>query len=77
MNKNVFVGKWKQVRGQIKVSYAKFTHHNWDQAAGKYDQFVGLVQEKYGVIRAGARKAVNQQARSQRKDKLPIRRMLA
>jgi uncharacterized protein YjbJ (UPF0337 family) len=62
MDKNVFIGKWKQARGQIKVSWAKLAHHNKGQAAGKFDQFVGVLQEKYGITRARVSKAVSRRA---------------
>ena len=48
MNKNILVGKWKQLRGQIKVAWDKFIHPNRGQAAGKYYRFVGLAQETNG-----------------------------
>jgi len=47
-------GKWKQVRGQAKEWWGKLTDDDLDRAAGKADQLVGLLQEKYGYTRQQA-----------------------
>ena len=54
MNKDVFEGKWKQVRGQARTWWGKLTDDDLDQVAGKSDAFVGLLQEKYGYTREHA-----------------------
>ena len=54
MNKDVFEGKWKQVRGEAKVWWGKLTDDDLDQAAGEFDKFVGLLQERYGYSREQA-----------------------
>ncbi len=61
MNKDIFEGKWKQMRGQIKVSWGKLTDDDLDQIGGKYDKFIGLLQEKYGYTRERAEEEVNRQ----------------
>jgi uncharacterized protein YjbJ (UPF0337 family) len=48
MNKDVFEGKWKQIRGEAKAWWGKLTNDDLDRAAGKFDVFTGLLQEKYG-----------------------------
>jgi uncharacterized protein YjbJ (UPF0337 family) len=48
MNKDILEGKWKQMRGQVKGWWGKLTDDDLDRAAGKADQLVGLIQEKYG-----------------------------
>jgi uncharacterized protein YjbJ (UPF0337 family) len=37
MTKDIFEGKWKQMRGQIKVAWGKLTDDELDQVEGKYD----------------------------------------
>ena len=54
MNKDVFEGKWKQIRGEAKVWWGKLTDDDLDRAAGKIDVFAGLLQEKYGYTRQHA-----------------------
>ena len=51
MNKDIFEGKWKQMRGQVKGWWGKLTDDDLDRVGGKYDQLVGLIQEKYGYTR--------------------------
>jgi uncharacterized protein YjbJ (UPF0337 family) len=54
MNKDVFEGKWKQIRGEAKAWWGKLTDDDLDRAAGKFDVFTGLLQEKYGYTREAA-----------------------
>ena len=54
MNTDVFEGKWKQIRGQAKAWWGRLTDDDLERAAGKFDVFVGLLQEKYGYTRQGA-----------------------
>ena len=54
MNKDVFEGKWKQIRGEAKAWWGKLTDDDLDRAAGKFEIFVGLLQEKYGYTRQRA-----------------------
>jgi uncharacterized protein YjbJ (UPF0337 family) len=51
MNKDIFEGKWKQIRGQAKEWWGKLTDDDLERVGGKYDKFVGLLQEKYGYTR--------------------------
>jgi len=54
MNKDVFEGKWKQMRGQVREWWGKLTDDDLDKIAGKYDKFIGVIQEKYGYTREHA-----------------------
>ncbi len=54
MNKDIFEGQWKQIRGQAKGWWGKLTDDDLDRAAGKYDVMVGILQEKYGYSREAA-----------------------
>jgi uncharacterized protein YjbJ (UPF0337 family) len=54
MNKDIFEGKWKQIRGETKVWWGKLTDDDLEKVSGKYDIFVGLIQEKYGYSREQA-----------------------
>jgi uncharacterized protein YjbJ (UPF0337 family) len=59
MNKDIFEGKWKQMRGQAKDWWGKLTDDDLDRVGGKYDQFVGMLQEKYGYTRERAEEEIN------------------
>jgi len=54
MNKDVFEGKWKQIRGEAKGWWGKLTDDDLERAGGKYDVFTGVLQEKYGYTREQA-----------------------
>jgi len=54
MNKDVFEGKWKQLRGEVKAWWGKLTDDDLDRASGKFEVLVGLLQEKYGYTRERA-----------------------
>jgi uncharacterized protein YjbJ (UPF0337 family) len=51
MNKDELKGKWRQVRGQIKLKWGQLTDDELDQIDGNYDILVGKIQEKYGTTR--------------------------
>ena len=54
MNKDIFEGKWKQIRGEAKAWWGKLTDDDLDRAAGKVDVLAGLLQEKDGYTRERA-----------------------
>jgi len=59
MNSDIFSGKWKQMRGQVKVAWGNLTDDDLDKVNGQYDKFVGLLQEKYGYSRERAEQEVD------------------
>jgi len=59
MNKDIFEGKWKQMRGQVKEWWGQLTDDDLDRAAGKADQLIGLLQQKYGYTREQAEEEFN------------------
>lgn len=59
MNKDIFEGKWKEMRGQIKEWWGKLTDDDLEQAAGNADQIVALLQQKYGYTRQRAEEEFN------------------
>jgi uncharacterized protein YjbJ (UPF0337 family) len=63
MNKDVFEGKWKQIRGQAKDWWGKLTDDDLERAGGKYDKLVGLLQEKYGYTREHAEEEINRRVK--------------
>jgi uncharacterized protein YjbJ (UPF0337 family) len=54
MNKDVFEGKWKQMRGEAKAWWGKLTDDDLDRAGGKLEVLAGILQEKYGYSREHA-----------------------
>lgn len=56
MNKTILQGKWRQLRGNLKTEWGRFTENDRRQLDGKIDQMVGMVQERYGYTQEGATK---------------------
>jgi uncharacterized protein YjbJ (UPF0337 family) len=48
MNKDIFAGKWKQMKGQVKQWWGDLTDDDLDRIEGDRDKMIGLLQEKYG-----------------------------
>ena len=59
MNRDVFEGKWKQMRGQAKEWWGKLTDDDLERTGGKADQLIGVLQEKYGYSREQAEEEFN------------------
>lgn len=60
MNWDQIEGKWTQAKGQVKEHWGKLTDDELDVIAGKRDQLVGKVQEKYGIAKEEAEKQVSE-----------------
>ena len=60
MNWDTVQGKWKQFTGQAKENWGKLTDDDLDQAAGKRDQLIGKIQERYGIARDEAERQVDE-----------------
>ena len=61
MNKDIFEGKWKQLRGEIRGWWGKLTDNDVDKVNGQFDVFIGLLQERYGYTREQAEDELDQQ----------------
>jgi uncharacterized protein YjbJ (UPF0337 family) len=57
-NKDVLAGKWTQLRGKVKQTWGKLTDNDLDRISGRFEEIVGLVQERYGYSREKAEKEV-------------------
>ena len=57
-------GKWTTYRGKAQEKWGKLTNDDLDVIAGKRDQFVGRLQERYGLLREEAEKQVDEFAES-------------
>ena len=59
MNWDQVEGKWKQLKGSVKHKWGKLTDDDLDVIAGKRDQLVGKIHERYGVTREGAQTQID------------------
>ena len=51
MNWDQVEGNWKQLTGKAREKWGKLTDSDFETAAGKKDQLVGRIQERYGVAK--------------------------
>ena len=59
MNADVFKGKWKQLKGEVKSQWGKLTDDDLDRVEGDTEQLIGRVQERYGYARDEAQREVD------------------
>ena len=51
MNWDRIEGNWRQFKGKVKEKWGKLTDDDLDTVAGKRDQLLGKLQERYGIAR--------------------------
>jgi len=68
MNWDRSEGEWKQLKGKAKARWGKLTDDQFDLIAGRREQLVGRIQEKYGIGKEDAEKQVDLFAASLKED---------
>jgi uncharacterized protein YjbJ (UPF0337 family) len=58
MNKDIFEGKWEEVKGKIKQAWGKLTDNDLKVIEGSHDEIFGTLQKHYGYTKDQAEKAV-------------------
>jgi uncharacterized protein YjbJ (UPF0337 family) len=58
MNWDRIEGGWKTLRGRIREQWGRLTDDDLDAIGGRRDQFVGKLQERYGLAREEAEDAL-------------------
>jgi len=48
MDWNLIEGNWREFSGQVKSKFAKLTNDDLKLVAGKRDQLLGVLQQRYG-----------------------------
>lgn len=51
MNWDRVEGNWKQFTGKVKEQWGKLTDDDLTEIAGKRDQLVGRIQNRYGIAK--------------------------
>jgi uncharacterized protein YjbJ (UPF0337 family) len=64
MNWDQIQGKWKQSAAVVKQKWGKLTDDDLTVIAGKKDELVGKIQERYGIAREAAEKQVDEFSRA-------------
>jgi len=69
MNWDRIEGNWKQFSGKVKQQWGKLTDDDIDVIAGKRDELVGKIQERYGIAKAEAEEQAEKWSRAQQATK--------
>lgn len=68
MNWDRVEGNWKQMKGTVRQKWGKLTDSDFDQIAGKREQLIGRIQERYGISKDDAAKQVEEWSRMQKEE---------
>lgn len=66
MNWDQIEGKWKQFAGSARERWGKLTDDDFKTAAGKKENLVGRIQERYGIAKQEAEKQADQWSAAQK-----------
>lgn len=58
MNKDIFQGKWEEIKGKMKQQWGKLTDDDFKQIEGSQQEIYGKLQKHYGYSKDEAEKAV-------------------
>jgi uncharacterized protein YjbJ (UPF0337 family) len=59
MHADIFEGKWRQMRGELRSWWGKLSDNDFEKIAGKKDRLIGVLQEKYGYTRDAAQQEID------------------
>ncbi len=59
MDKNIFQGKWHELKGKVKEKWGKLTDDDITEINGKREALSGKLQARYGYARDKAEKEVS------------------
>jgi uncharacterized protein YjbJ (UPF0337 family) len=60
MNWDQVEGNWKQFKGKIRNAWGHLTDDDLEKMAGKRDELVGKIQERYGIAKEEAERQVDE-----------------
>jgi len=60
MDRAAAEARWKQLRGRVKETWADLTDDDLDRFEGSRSQFVGHLQERYGMSREDVERRLEQ-----------------
>lgn len=63
MNWDQIEGRWTELKGKARASWGKLSDDELEQIAGKKDQIVGKLQQKYGLAHEEAEKQADEWAK--------------
>jgi uncharacterized protein YjbJ (UPF0337 family) len=51
MNKDILMGRWKEIKGEVKMQWGRLTDDDLTEVAGMEDMLLGMLQKHYGYAR--------------------------
>lgn len=60
MNKDIFEGNWKKLKGNVQKQWGKLTNDHLDQINGSREKLSGAIQKSYGIAREDAEKQMKE-----------------
>jgi len=69
MNWDQLEGKWKEMKGSVKQKWGKLTDDDLDYINGSRDQFLGRLQQRYGIAKEEAQNQLDGWLREERTSK--------
>jgi uncharacterized protein YjbJ (UPF0337 family) len=60
MNWDIIEGNWTTAKGKIREQWGKLTDDELDVVAGKRDQLIGLIQQRYGKTKDAVEQEVSE-----------------
>ncbi len=59
MNWTQIEGRWHELSGQLKSQWAKLTDDDLKSVAGKREQLLGKLEQRYGILKEDAEKQLD------------------
>lgn len=66
MNKDIFEGKWEQIKGAVREKWGDLTDDDLAQINGNREKLLGKIQEAYGRSREAAEHEVKEWEKTNR-----------
>ena len=66
MNKDIFEGKWEQIKGAVREKWGDLTDDDLTQINGSREKLLGKIQEAYGRSREDAEREIKEWEKTSR-----------
>lgn len=60
MNTDQLSGQWKQMKGAVRQQWGKLTDNDLEAIAGKKENLIGKLQERYGLAKEEAQRKADE-----------------
>ncbi len=61
MNKEIFKGKWNEIKGKLKQKWGKLTDDDLAVIEGKHEEVYGFLQKHYGYTKDQINKEIDKE----------------